>query len=320
MKLFLFLATLSAFLINVEAYHSAYGSCRCPPGYIGGGGSECQEHVCNIVDVESTCVDTYVNGHQCGWTANVDGLCNCYNHTGVGSQCDDNDGSRGDSWCGTTAELGGDVSQAACIGLSMYKCVWNAAPGCAANERVSTGACVACENNSVNAAGDDPGGADTNCGECADNYRVVGNACVACEGGTSNTAHVTDEINTGGNTTCDTCMGNYRVVENGCDACSAGKTNPAGDENTGDDTTCSELECAVDERVISNECDACDLWKDNAVGDNASGPDTSCDADCAKAKAHLAANCVRNPNTGEYPVGDCTAAAASLSDCGDCLA
>ena len=55
---------------------------------------------------------------------------------------------------------------------------------CAKDEKVVGNACVACPAGEVNAAGDDPAGADTTCDPaCAKDEKVVGNACVACEDG-----------------------------------------------------------------------------------------------------------------------------------------
>ncbi|QDG49416.1 integrin [Persicimonas caeni] len=50
---------------------------------------------------------------------------------------------------------------------------------CAENERVEAGACVACDSGTVNAAGDDPTGPDTECFTDDDCYAVLGVDCEA---------------------------------------------------------------------------------------------------------------------------------------------
>ena len=94
-----------------------------------------------------------------------------------------------------------------------------AAVACAANERVSAGACVACAAGTTRAAGDDPYAGDTTCAAntCAANERVSGNACVAC---------------------------------------AAGTTNAAGDDASGSDTTCAAMTVVIVEDEAADEDDA----------------------------------------------------------------
>ena len=73
---------------------------------------------------------------------------------------------------------------------------------CAANQRVSSGACVACPAGSTRAAGDPVYGGDTTCTAtaCGANERVSNNACVACAAYTTNAA---GDLANGGDTACD---------------------------------------------------------------------------------------------------------------------
>ena len=126
---------------------------------------------------------------------------------------------------------------------------------CAANHRVASGACVACDAGYVNAAGDDITGADTTCGECAEDYYVSSNACVACATDTINDA---GDDTTGADTTCTLryCAENERVSGGVCAPCASGYFNAAGDDRRGgSDTECGE--CAEDYYVSSNACAAC---------------------------------------------------------------
>jgi surface protein len=69
---------------------------------------------------------------------------------------------------------------------------------CGDNERVETGACVACPS------GDDKTGVDTTCGECAEDHYVAAGACVACAAGYVNARRDrVDGGDTGCHTTCD---------------------------------------------------------------------------------------------------------------------
>jgi hypothetical protein len=113
-----------------------------------------------------------------------------------------------------------------------------AAP-CAVNERVSSGACTACEAGETNGGGDSVAGGDTSCAatQCPSNHRVVGNACVACAAGERNAPN--DDAS-GADTACDAiaCGSNERVSGHACAACAAGKTRAAGDDASGADTAC----------------------------------------------------------------------------------
>ena len=73
---------------------------------------------------------------------------------------------------------------------------------CATNQRVSSGACVACPAGSTRAAGDPVYGGDTTCTAtaCGANERVSNNACVACAAYTTNAA---GDLANGGDTACD---------------------------------------------------------------------------------------------------------------------
>ena len=154
-----------------------------------------------------------------------------------------------------------------------------AAAACAANERVSAGACASCAAGTTRAAGDDPYAGDTTCAAtlCAANERVSGNACVACAAGTTNAA---GDDASGSDTTCDAtlCATNEYVSGNACASCATGVTNAAGDDASGVDTTCDGSLCASDQRVSGNACVSCGAGTTNAAGDDASGADTTCAA------------------------------------------
>ncbi len=149
---------------------------------------------------------------------------------------------------------------------------------CAANHRVASGACVACDAGYVNAAGDVVTGADTTCGECAEGFHVSSGACVACAADFINAA---GDDATGADTTCTYkyCAENEHVSSGECVACAAGYINAAGDDITGADTTCGE--CAENFFVSSNACVACAAGYVNAAGDDATGADTTC-GECAE--------------------------------------
>ena len=150
---------------------------------------------------------------------------------------------------------------------------------CATNQRVSSGACVACPAGSTRAAGDPVCGGDTTCTAtlCATNERVSNNACVACAGSATNAA---GDDATQSDTTCDgaACASNQHVSSGSCTACPAGTTRAAGDPVYGGDTTCTATACGANERVSNNACVACAAYTTNAAGDLANGGDTACDA------------------------------------------
>ena len=151
---------------------------------------------------------------------------------------------------------------------------------CATNQRVSSGACVACPAGSTRAAGDPVYGGDTTCTAtlCATNERVSNNACVACTGSATNVA---GDDATQSDTTCDgaACASNQHVSSGSCTACPAGTTRDAGDDPSGGiDTACAVTACGANERVSNNACVACAAYTTNAAGDLANGGDTACDA------------------------------------------
>ena len=74
-----------------------------------------------------------------------------------------------------------------------------------------------------------------------------------------------------------TCATNEYVLNNACAVCPSGTTNAAGDDASGNDTTCDPLLCAANEFVSSNTCTDCPAGTTNEAGDDASGLDTSCD-------------------------------------------
>ena len=154
-----------------------------------------------------------------------------------------------------------------------------AGAACATNQRVSSGACVACPAGSTRVAGDPVYGGDTTCTAtlCATNERVSNNACVACTGSATNAA---GDDATQSDTTCDgaACASNQHVSSGSCTACPAGTTRAAGDPSGGIDTACAATACGANERVSNNACVACAAYTTNAAGDLANGGDTACDA------------------------------------------
>lgn len=149
---------------------------------------------------------------------------------------------------------------------------------CAANQRVSAHACVACDAGSTRAAGDDPKGPDTQCEAtlCAVDEHVVSHTCVTCDAGSWNVA---GDDASGADTACDglLCPSNQHVVSHACVPCPAGTTRAAGDDASGADTSCEAKLCAADEHVASHACVPCPANSVNAADDDASGDDTSCD-------------------------------------------
>jgi hypothetical protein len=75
-----------------------------------------------------------------------------------------------------TIAAGGDTTAS-----SVTECALNACPQ---NTSVINHACERCPDGTINAAGDDPLGADTQCTECAENHHADGwGRCVACRAG-----------------------------------------------------------------------------------------------------------------------------------------
>ena len=75
-----------------------------------------------------------------------------------------------------TIAAGGDTTAS-----NVTECAFNACPQ---NTSVVNHACERCPDGTINAAGDDPLGADTQCTECAENHHADGwGRCVACRAG-----------------------------------------------------------------------------------------------------------------------------------------
>ena len=79
------------------------------------------------------------------------------------------------------------------------------------------------------------------------------------------------------------CLANEYVNNQMCTACPEGSTNAAGDDASGNDTTCDATLCEADHYVLNHVCTPCSFNTTNAANDDASGEDTLCDppADCA---------------------------------------
>ena len=101
------------------------------------------------------------------------------------------------------------------------------------------------------------------------------NSCGCCASGSTNVA---GDDASGEETTCDAtlCALDEYVSSNACTPCATGYGNAADDGASGGDTTCDGYLCAVDEYVSSNACTACVGGETNAAGDDASGSDTTC--------------------------------------------
>ena len=190
--------------------------------------------------------------------------------------------------------------------------------GCPKDHRVQANACVQCAGGSVRLAGDDTVGNDTDCGceedhylssatctECApgttrpegdnpldgqdtaceniicgENERVAGHACVPCGAELVNKA---GDDASGDNTTCYAlCLEDHYVSSGACTECAPGTTRPKGDDPEGNNTACEDILCAVDERVAGHACVPCDTGLVNKAGDNASGVNTTCYALCSE--------------------------------------
>lgn len=171
---------------------------------------------------------------------------------------------------------------------------------CGADERVVSGACVACPAGTGNGPGDDPTGPDTNCTAilCAANQRVLSNACFPCPAGASN-APGDDASGPDTNCVVNACEVGQRVVSNACIPCPAGEVNPAGDDPTGPDTACMPDACAMDFRVVSNACVPCPAGETNEAGDLANGPDTGCTAIVCPANFRVLSNACVACGVGE---------------------
>ena len=69
-------------------------------------------------------------------------------------------------------------------------------------------------------------------------------------------------------TTGRLCSVNEHVHFGVCRQCAAGKQNIAGNNPTGEDTTCVVVECMEDEYVINHACVTCEAGKHNAAGND----------------------------------------------------
>ena len=70
------------------------------------------------------------------------------------------------------------------------------------------------------------------------------------------------------------CAVDEYVSSNTCVDCLGGSTNEAGDDPSGDATTCS---CAQDQFVLSNVCTDCGVGETNVADNPVPGPNTFCD-------------------------------------------
>jgi hypothetical protein len=174
---------------------------------------------------------------------------------------------------------------------------------CGNNERVESGACVACPSGYVNAPGDDKTGGDTTCGECAVDHRVSSGACEPCGGNQANDRR--DRIADGDTTCYDTlCASDERVSQNACEPCPYPYTNPAGDDARRGDTTCRF--CDDDHRVAAGACVPCPGGHTRLAGDDVRGGDTEC--------CELTSCCAAGMLKGGFTLPDrCAALAANAA-------
>ena len=139
---------------------------------------------------------------------------------------------------------------------------------------------------------------------CNEDERVEDRACVPCAPGLSNEA---GDQESGEDTSCDPilCEENEHVVDNMCIPCGAGSTNVAGDDASGDDTSCDPVPCEENEHVVDNMCIPCPAGSTNVAGDDASGEDTMCDGDRCPSNTKVEANmCVDCPGGTTNDAGD----------------
>jgi len=139
---------------------------------------------------------------------------------------------------------------------------------------------------------------------CAENHHVVNHACVACPAGSGRPAGDDDD---GNDTSCTpiVCAANQYVSGNACVACAPGSTRPAGDDATGANTSCSPTLCAANQYVSGHACVACAPGSTRPAGDNATGADTSCAPTLCTANQYVSGNaCVACAPGSTRPAGD----------------
>jgi len=179
-------------------------------------------------------------------------------------------------------------------------------PLCEADERVLGGACEACAPGTVNEAGDDPTGEDTECDavQCAEDEFVEDNACVVCDPGTTRAA---GDDASGADTQCEpeVCGQDEFVQDNQCTPCAPGSTRRAGDEAAGADTQCATTVCFADQRVSNNQCVPCPPGTSRRAGDEATSEDTECTPELCAADEFVQDNaCVACPGGSANEPGD----------------
>jgi len=116
---------------------------------------------------------------------------------------------------------------------------------CDVNQRVKGGECVACGEEYLNPAGDDPAEyKDTFCKQCAENYHVKGRKCVKCE---DKYTHPAGDLVAKGNTKCSKCGLNHRATGGGnCVTCDIGAGSEGAYNDAGDDRFSKTATSCVD--------------------------------------------------------------------------
>ena len=131
-------------------------------------------------------------------------------------------------------------------------------------------------------------GAECEATLCVEDYHVVNNICVVCPSGQSNLA---GDDPTGQDTSCD-------GFKKG-DTCSVAlQRSMEGDDASGSDTTCDVLLCAANEYVSNNACVACAAGTTNDASDDASGSDTTCDVTLCGAVCVVCVVCFQGTVSG----------------------
>ena len=115
---------------------------------------------------------------------------------------------------------------------------------------------------------------DVACG-CARNEHVSNGVCVACPSGDWRWP---GDVTPGPNTACSVtfCDVNQYVVSNQCAPCAPGSVNAAGDDARGADTSCDKARCAEGQRVQNAACVACPAGEQRPASDDPTAGNTPC--------------------------------------------
>ena len=135
---------------------------------------------------------------------------------------------------------------------------------------------------------------------CLEDQRVVSKQCQTCPTSMANDA---GDNPTGEDTSCQKCAIDYYVVSKECKKCPPGTENKAKDNVSGEDTECTQNLCSANEYVSHNECTPCPSHNINAANDDASGSDTVC-GECAEGYYVISNVCTSCPPGMTNVAGD----------------